>query len=155
MMTGVEWLIDAAGCQTAKLADVPAMRAVCEEVIADMQLSVIGAPAWHQFPAPGGVTGLYLLSESHLTCHTFPELGAATFNLYCCRPRESWPWERRLAELLGATRVVITRCERLGLGLSESRELGAAGPHRVGRPDRKGSWTTAPGPAANREGPRG
>jgi S-adenosylmethionine decarboxylase len=55
----------------------------------------------------GGVTGMLLLTESHLACHTFPERGYASFNLYCCRPRDEWPWPERLAESLGARRVEV------------------------------------------------
>jgi S-adenosylmethionine decarboxylase len=109
MKTGTEWLIDAGGCEPALLADLGAMRALCDAIVADLRLCSIGEPRWHQFPPPGGVTGLYLLTESHLACHTFPELRAATFNLYCCRPRAAWPWESRLSERLRATRVVV-RC---------------------------------------------
>jgi S-adenosylmethionine decarboxylase len=53
------------------------------------------------------VTGLLLLAESHLTCHTFPERRFASLNLYCCRPRGPWPWEERLRETLGADRVTV------------------------------------------------
>jgi S-adenosylmethionine decarboxylase len=109
MKTGTEWLIDAAGCDPALLADLGAMRALCESIVADLGLCSIGEPRWHQFPFPGGVTGMYLLTESHLACHTFPESGAATFNLYCCRPRALWPWEAQLSERLGAARVSV-RC---------------------------------------------
>jgi S-adenosylmethionine decarboxylase len=59
------------------------------------------------FPEPGGVTGLLLLSESHLACHTFPERGFAAFNLYCCRPRPEWPWSERLRELIGAREIAL------------------------------------------------
>ena len=61
---------------------------------------------------PGGVTGLALLSESHLACHTYPEFGVATFNLYCCRARPRWNWEAVLAEMLGATSVTVRVLER-------------------------------------------
>jgi len=37
------------------------------------------------------VTGLLLLTESHLACDTFPERGFASFNLYCCRPLRGVP----------------------------------------------------------------
>ena len=40
---------------------------------------------WHKFGGEGGVTGLIMLTESHLACHTYPEYQTATFNLYCCR----------------------------------------------------------------------
>ncbi len=43
-------------------------------MIAALGLAVVGAPQVHHFGGPGGVTALYLLSESHLACHTYPEL---------------------------------------------------------------------------------
>jgi len=78
-----------------------------------LDLHVLGEIAWHKFEAPGGVSGLALLSESHLACHTYPEHGAATFNLYCCRNRADWPWERMLKEMLGATEVHVHVFERM------------------------------------------
>ena len=108
MIVGTEWLVDAEGCRPDLLSDLPAVRATCERVLHDLQLRTVGGLA-HQFPPPGGVTLMYLLTESHLACHTYPEHALATFNLYCCRPRPRWPWEQRLAEVLGAARVLV-RC---------------------------------------------
>jgi S-adenosylmethionine decarboxylase len=59
------------------------------------------------------VSGLALLSESHLACHTYPEFGAATFNLYCCRDGAAWTWEEALKEMLGATEVHVRVYERV------------------------------------------
>jgi S-adenosylmethionine decarboxylase len=112
MTTGTEWLIDAAGCDGALLGDLGVIRALCDEIVAELDLCVVGEALWHQFPSPGGVTGMYLLTESHLTCHTFPEVGVATFNLYCCRPRAPWPWLSRLSERLGAAAVSVRRFPR-------------------------------------------
>ncbi|HYV06820.1 MAG TPA: S-adenosylmethionine decarboxylase [Blastocatellia bacterium] len=114
MNIGTEWLVDAEGCSAELLRDVDVVRSVCEAVIADLALRVVGEPMWHQFPQPGGVTGLYLLAESHLTCHTFPETRLATFNLYCCRPRPAFAWEERLRALLGASRVIVRTAVRGG-----------------------------------------
>src|SRR6059058_356483 len=83
MNVGTEWLIDARGCKAERLADLDRLRRLCKQVIRELELKVIGEGQWHQFDGPGGVTGLYLLTESHLACHTYPELGIATFNLYC------------------------------------------------------------------------
>ena len=114
MNVGTEWLVDAEGCSAELLRDIEAARSVCEEVISDLSLRVVGEPVWHQFPQPGGVTGLYLLTESHLACHTFPETGLAMFNLYCCRPRPRFAWEERLRTLLGASRVNVRTAARGG-----------------------------------------
>jgi len=113
MTLGTEWLIDASGCDEAALADLDRLRAIFNRVIRDLELNVLGEIAWHQFEYPGGVSGLALLSESHLTCHTYPEFCAATFNLYCCRERTSWTWETALKEMLGATEVKVRVFERV------------------------------------------
>ena len=113
MTLGTEWLIDASGCDAAALADLHRLQAVFDRVIRDLDLHVLGEIAWHKFDHPGGVSGLALLSESHLACHTYPEFRAATFNLYCCRNRASWSWEATLKEMLGATEVNVRVFDRM------------------------------------------
>ena len=125
MTLGTEWLIDASGCDRAALADLDRLRAVFNRVIRDLDLNVLGEIAWHQFDHPGGVSGLALLSESHLSCHTYPEFGAATFNLYCCRERSSWSWETILKEMLGATEVNVRVFQRM-IQVDEHSVAGAA-----------------------------
>jgi len=127
MNLGTEWLIDASGCDPEALADVERLRPVFEQVVQDLDLHVLGEIAWHKFESPGGVSGLALLSESHLACHTYPEFRAATFNLYCCRDRTTWPWERMLKEMLGATEVRVQVYERVVHDLTPAlEEAGAA-----------------------------
>ncbi|HEX3183210.1 MAG TPA: S-adenosylmethionine decarboxylase [Pyrinomonadaceae bacterium] len=115
MTLGTEWLIDASGCDPAALADINRLQTIFDRIISDLDLHVLGEIAWHKFASPGGVTGFALLSESHLACHTYPEFRAATFNLYCCRERATWPWERMLKEMLGASDVNVRTFERTGL----------------------------------------
>jgi S-adenosylmethionine decarboxylase len=110
--TGLEWLIDADQCDPDRLRDESVLRAVAEAVVTALGLQVLGEPRWHQFPWPGGWTGMYLLGESHLTCHTFPETGRASWNLYCCRPRPAWGWEPELTRRLGARHVTVRRVPR-------------------------------------------
>jgi S-adenosylmethionine decarboxylase len=112
MNLGTEWLIDANGCDPRALADLDRLRAIFERLIRDLNLNVLGEIAWHQFNQPNGISGLALLSESHLACHTYPEFHAATFNLYCCRNRTPWSWETTLREMLGATDVKVRVFER-------------------------------------------
>lgn len=112
MFTGTEWIIDAAGCRSDALREGTLLAALCARVIDDLDLHVVGAPQWHQFPEPGGWTGMYLLTESHLAIHTFPELGLVSINLYCCRERQRWDWEARLGDFLGASEVAVRSLAR-------------------------------------------
>jgi S-adenosylmethionine decarboxylase len=112
--TGIEWLIDAHRCDAAALRSRDTLAALFERIIAEVDLRSLGDPVWHVFPGAGGITGLQLLSESHLACHTFPERAFASFNLYCCRPRPEWPWAERLRETLGAGRVSVHTVPRGG-----------------------------------------
>jgi S-adenosylmethionine decarboxylase len=112
MEIGTEWLIEASGCREDALRDGVLLDRIFERVIADLGLKPLHAPSWHRFPGPGGLTGFVMLTESHLACHTYPEHGLATFNLYCCRPRPDWPWRDRLAEALGATEVRVRALDR-------------------------------------------
>jgi S-adenosylmethionine decarboxylase len=104
---GQEWLIDAYGCDPARLRSWRILALLFSRLVREVGLRTLGRPRWRVFPGEGGVTGLQLLTESHLACHTFPERGFAAFNLYCCRPRPDWPWAERLAETLGARRVKV------------------------------------------------
>jgi S-adenosylmethionine decarboxylase len=107
LTVGTEWLIEASGCDAGALRDAGRLREVFARAVAELSLRVVGEPQWHTFPGEGGVTGLLMLTESHLACHTYPEFGVATFNLYCCRERPAWAWDERLRELIGAREVRV------------------------------------------------
>jgi S-adenosylmethionine decarboxylase len=117
-MAGAEWIVDAAGCDPARLASVAACDALLASLARELELHVVRRTV-HGFPpapggGPGGVTAMWLLAESHLTIHTFPESGLAALNLYVCRPRARPSWERLLRERLGATRVEVRQLARGG-----------------------------------------
>jgi S-adenosylmethionine decarboxylase len=112
MIVGTEWLVDAHGCRAEALRDLALVRGLLEIVLTRLELRVVGEGAWHKFGGEGGVTGLYLLTESHLSVHTYPEHGALTLNLYCCRARPEFPWGTELARTLGATSVTVRVIDR-------------------------------------------
>lgn len=123
MSTGTEWIVNAAGCAEDRLRDLVLLRRICDDILSDLQLTVADGPLWRKFPAPGGVTGLYLLTESHLACHTYPEHGLATFNVYCCSPRPEWPWKESLERELAAIVVDVKRIDRGEEVMAQALEL--------------------------------
>lgn len=46
--------------------------------------------AFHEF-SPIGISGVVIISESHLTIHTWPELGYAAVDVFTCGPVVD-PW---------------------------------------------------------------
>lgn len=117
---GVEWIVDARGCDPARLRDRAALSGLLDGVVADLALNVVGAPMWHVFPGAGGITALCLLSESHVAIHTFPEHGSLCLNVFSCRPHGKWDAEPRLRRHVGASEIDVTRVERHYAGLPAS-----------------------------------
>ncbi|MDC3412610.1 adenosylmethionine decarboxylase [Aquibacillus sp. 3ASR75-11] len=57
-----------------------------EQIFVDAALKAgaeIREVAFHKF-APHGVSGVVIISESHLTIHSFPEHGYASIDVYTC-----------------------------------------------------------------------
>ena len=42
MNVGTEWLVDAKGCSAALLRDEETIRRICEQIINDLELRVVG-----------------------------------------------------------------------------------------------------------------
>jgi S-adenosylmethionine decarboxylase len=111
-MSGCEWVIEARACDPAPLADPEKLRTLFARLVDGLALHPIGEACWHQFPG-GGITGLSLLAESHIACHTFPEYRSLCLNVFCCRPRPDWDFEGHLRREFGAASVQVRRLERI------------------------------------------
>jgi len=111
-MTGVEWVVEAYGCDPESLSSLEKLQALFARMVHELGLHPCGQDQWRRFPDSGGITGLCLLSESHLACHTFPEHGSLCLNLFCCRPRADWDFDARLKEMFSAETVNVRRLER-------------------------------------------
>ena len=111
-MNGIEWIVEAHGCAPELLRDLATLRRLFAEIIAGLNLRPVGEMQWHQFPQTGGITGLCLLAESHLTVHTFPEFQSLCLNLFCCVPRREWDFAAQLAEIVHANSTTVRSISR-------------------------------------------
>jgi len=109
---GQEWLVDASGCDAAALKDPRALAGLFEELVVSLGLTVLGTPQWHVFGGAGGVTGLAMLSESHLAIHTFPEHRYAALSIYSCSSRPTPDLEEVVRRRLKATHVTLRALKR-------------------------------------------
>ena len=69
----------------------------------------------HKF-SPQGVSGVAVLSESHISVHTWPEIGYGAFDVFMCGDAKPWLAVDVLKEAFG-TQDVRTKSLRRGEGL--------------------------------------
>ena len=67
---------------------------IAQSIAGDMDLNVV-KKLNHMF-SPQGITLVYILSESHLIIHTWPELGIVNVDLVTCNPRTEREFENSL-----------------------------------------------------------
>jgi len=69
------------------MVDAAALRRRCLRLVREAGLTAAG-DYFHQFGQPeadaGGVTGMVVLMESHMSVHTWPEKGYVTVDVYVC-----------------------------------------------------------------------
>ena len=66
------------------LNTVDKIKPLLDVVVKECDLHVV-AEAGHQF-TPFGATYVYVLEESHMSIHTYPEKSSAYMDIFCCNP---------------------------------------------------------------------
>jgi S-adenosylmethionine decarboxylase len=106
---GMHLLIDMWG---AKNLDDPGLidRTLCAGAIASG--ATILHSHFHHFTPNGGVSGVVVLAESHISIHTWPERDFAALDVFmcgCCDPYKVIPY---LREAFGATGLQVSEQKR-------------------------------------------
>ncbi|HHT71604.1 MAG: adenosylmethionine decarboxylase [bacterium] len=99
------------GCDSEILNDVGTV----ESILVDAALTAgaeVREVAFHRF-SPQGVSGMVIISESHLAIHTWPELGYAAVDVFTCGD-EVDPWDayNYIVSAFGADKVTATEVKR-------------------------------------------
>lgn len=82
---GLHLMGDLHGCTCSEqiLCNQQGLKQSCLDLVEAAGLTVVGN-CFHQFGEGGGVTGVVVLAESHLSVHTWPEAGFVTLDVYVC-----------------------------------------------------------------------
>jgi S-adenosylmethionine decarboxylase proenzyme, Bacillus form len=109
---GLEYIVDVYGCDPDLLRSCERLNTIVTRLIREVGVRPVRGPLWQMFPEPGGITGLWLLAESHLAVHTYPETCFAALNLYSCGSARPYAWENRLRAWFEADHVDVRTLDR-------------------------------------------
>jgi len=108
---GRHLIVELFDCSATVLQDLEGVKTGLEEAARRAQATIV-ATTFHQFN-PVGVSGVVVISESHLSIHTWPEYRYAAVDIFSCgealRPEVAVAY---LAECLGAERVSVVELQR-------------------------------------------
>lgn len=79
---GVQLMAEMWECNPVQIDDPQKIEAIMLEAAKKAGAEVIGS-MFHEFE-PQGVSGVVVISESHLTIHTWPELSYAAMDIFTC-----------------------------------------------------------------------
>ena len=90
-------------CSEKFMVDADLLREHCLKLVKNAGLSTVGE-FFHQFDGEGGVTGMVVLAESHISLHTWPEKNYVTVDVYVCSySQDNRPRARQLYQSLVVT----------------------------------------------------
>jgi len=108
---GMHILVEAYDCEPEKLDNLKGVQSAMVEA-AELAGATVLDVAFRQF-APQGVSGVVIISESHLTIHTWPEYGYAAIDLFTCGTKAD-PWKafKHITNYLKAQKVTTMEVKR-------------------------------------------
>lgn len=108
-LPGTHLLVDLFGA--AHLTDAARLEDALHAAAAAAGATVI-ASHFRSFPGAAGVTGMLLLAESHISIHTWPELGYAAVDIFICGATDAHAARIALEEALEPERVAVIAVQR-------------------------------------------
>lgn len=107
---GRHLLVEYFGCDPSILNDPAQLEAMMRQA-ADASGATIVGEVFHRF-TPCGASGVLVLQESHISIHTWPEVGYAAMDFYTCGDCDPNAGHLVLCEGLAASGYEIIRVDR-------------------------------------------
>jgi S-adenosylmethionine decarboxylase len=82
---GRHYIVEASGCNPKTIGNVEKVQQILVKA-AEVAGSKVWSVSCSKFP-PSGVSGVVVISESHISTHTWPELRYAALDIYTCGSR--------------------------------------------------------------------
>ena len=79
---GHHYIVEGSGCDPEIIGSVAKVQEILAKA-AEIANTKIWSISFHRFP-PHGVSGVVVISESHLSAHTWPEAGYVALDIYTC-----------------------------------------------------------------------
>lgn len=116
---GHHYIVEASGCSPDVIGKVESV-----EQIMVRAAEVAGVQVWsisfHRFN-PNGVSGVVVISESHMSVHTWPEYGYVAVDIYTCG--DAAKPEKAVEHALGEFRAANVHITEITRGLEEGDKL--------------------------------
>lgn len=87
---GMHLILELSGCEREIINDLDQVRKILTEAAIAANAEILET-VFHKF-SPQGVSGVVVISESHLSIHTWPEKNYAAIDIYTCG-KHTMPWE--------------------------------------------------------------
>jgi S-adenosylmethionine decarboxylase len=116
---GHHYIVEGSGCNPDVISRVEQVEQILVRAaeVADVQIWAI---SFHRF-RPMGVSGVVVISESHLSVHTWPEVGYVALDIFTCGDRaKPEAAVQHALKAFGATNMHITEVTR---GLQEGDKV--------------------------------
>lgn len=107
---GRHLLVEYHGCSSQILSDEKGIQDMMEAAARAAGAHIVGS-FFHRF-SPQGVSGVVVVEESHLSIHTWPEVGYAACDFYTCGECQPEKAHAVLVEILGATHSEMLQVDR-------------------------------------------
>ncbi|MBO5371691.1 MAG: adenosylmethionine decarboxylase [Lachnospiraceae bacterium] len=108
--TAKQLVLDLYGCPAKCIDDIVYIKHVIHTICKNIGAGIV-EECYHKFE-PVGISGVAVITTSHMSIHTWPEFGYAAIDVFSCQEEITTEVCRQLEELLQAKKSVTRMLER-------------------------------------------